>query len=73
MFGWFSLKIRQIACLVKVALGGRLSQFSSTHNQNEYHQSDVSQQQTPCDERVARVWPLITALHPRDLRLFRQA
>jgi hypothetical protein len=66
-------KNQAIACLVEVALGGRLSQFSSTHNQNEYHQFDVSQQQTPCVERVARVWPLVTALHPRDLRLFRQA
>lgn len=43
MFGWFSQKNEQaIACLVKVALGGRLRQFSSTHNQNEYHQYDVS-------------------------------
>jgi hypothetical protein len=52
-------KEQAIACLVKVALGGRLSQFSSTHNQNEYHQFDVShnKKQTTCVERVARVWP----------------
>jgi hypothetical protein len=50
-------KSQAIACLVKAALGGRLRQFSSTHNQNEYHQFEVSQQQqTPCVERVARVW-----------------
>ena len=35
-------KNQAIACLVKVALGGRLRQFSSTHNQNEYHQFDIS-------------------------------
>jgi hypothetical protein len=42
MFGWFSQKSQAIACLVKAALGGRLRQFSSTHNQNEYHQFEVS-------------------------------
>ena len=61
-----STKSQAIACLVKAALGGRLRQFSSTHNQNEYHQSEVSQQQKLRVERVARVWHSLQR-HAREI------